>query len=637
VSANITQSIFSANGGTAASLTKKKGFKTGANHPFCIFYYDESLRRWDAQISKENTVVSGWEMNGTTVYVPMFSEIAPALTTTANRILIDWEVNHLPPQGAKYWKWGYAGNSLCGNQMVQYIISDIADSTLDPEGINMVRIDITPLQTLKTTITTNWNQFPSSIINPYSWQKGDRIRFITEEEVAGAATELGDLTTSVFDYEILKTDDTEMYVFIQGSIAGNGLTDFGVNSLVEIYSPIKSLADTKTVYYEFGDMMSIIEDSAGVLVHQGQDGMHNQDTALARPALGTFDGGDVYHIMRTPSKYINTGTYTLGAFHESMWYSDFYDSDDYDRGKIGFETNFGQRFLNIVRYSNQYLQNTLINGLSTFDESSTDNNGNQIPHYKELNDIYGNIIAIMEQGDTLKVYQERKASSILIGRTEYMDATGNVSVAISERVLGAIRYSPSNYTTLFTESLSRNNKYIYGYDLLNGVVWRDSVNGLFPISGRYAEPGGDADYKMQTYFKLKSKALMLSGAENISVLSVWDEEYKNLYVTFKDRVDANNNDTVVFHEPSNRWICFTEFDQTPEDGYVTPLEPTYHIVRGFEGGLGYSFDEETRFSHFDFETTGGQQVLDPSLTYIVDEDGVTYIVDEDGETYIIDG
>jgi len=59
----------------------------------------------------------------------------------------------------------------------------------------------------------------------------------------------------------------------------------------------------------------------------------------------------------------------------------------------------------------------------------------------------------------------------------------------------------------------------------------------------------------------------------------------------------------VFHEPSNRWICFESLDYTPEDGYNVILELTYDIVKGFEGGLGYDFDEDTRFAIFDLVTS----------------------------------
>jgi len=134
--------------------------------------------------------------------------------------------------------------------------------------------------------------------------------------------------------------------------------------------------------------------------------------------------------------------------------------------------------------------------------------------------VFGNIVAIYELGDTLKCYQERKASSIGIGRTEYMDAQGKITVTSSDQLLGGIRYSPSNYATVFPESISRNNRYIYGFDIYNGVMWRDSANGIFPISGRYADAGGDSDYKMATWFKDKSKDLLVSGIDHTDVMSV---------------------------------------------------------------------------------------------------------------------
>ena len=162
--------------------------------------------------------------------------------------------------------------------------------------------------------------------------------------------------------------------------------------------------------------MPISPDTAGIMTHQGQAGLHNQDTALSHAAMGTFDGGDIYHIMRTPSKPIDTITPSKGFFHESMFYSDFYNSDDWDKGKIGFETTFGQRFLNIVRYSRPYFQDTEINGLPTFEEDDA----NGWAGYKEYNDIFGDIIAICEFGDTLKVYQERKPSRLFAGDYQYI-------------------------------------------------------------------------------------------------------------------------------------------------------------------------------------------------------------------------
>jgi hypothetical protein len=579
---NLGASIFyEPSGVSEVALTKKRGFKTGAWHPFCIFYYDGAMRRWEAQTSKDNPDGTGYTSEGTTVYVPMLNEYSPLLATTAYKWNINWTINHLPPSGAKWWRWGYAGNALC-SYMVQYIISSITDDA--PWTV----MDIAPLQLLKEPTEGTWNPFPQSAIEQYQWVKGDRVRIITE---ASAANNMGVLLDGAYDYEIVKYDDTttpgQYLIYVQDF--DYAVLGVGEDSLIEIYRPIKT--DTLTVFHEFGDIMPIIEESANVFVHgAGSTGTQNQVYATDTPATGVFDAGDVYHILRTPSKPIDT---IEGYFHESMWYSDFYISDDWDSGKIGVETSFGRRYLNIIRYSRPYFQNTLINGLPTFDPN----------RYKELNDVYGDIVAIYEIGDTLKVYQVRKASSVGIGRSEYMDAEGKITVTGSDQILGIVRYSPSNYATIFPESISRNNKFIYGFDVYNGVMWRDSVNGIFPISGRYSEAGMEADYKMATYFKDKSKALLTSGIEHVDVLTVWDEEFKLLYVIFKDYVLEENNEVVVFHEPSNRWITFASFEQTPANGYNVMLELSYDIVKGFEGGLGYWFDEETRFAVFDIITT----------------------------------
>jgi hypothetical protein len=71
-----------------------------------------------------------------------------------------------------------------------------------------------------------------------------------------------------------------------------------------------------------------------------------------------------------------------------------------------------------------------------------------------------------------------------------------------------------------------------------------------------------------------------------------------LYVVFKDTVNNDNNETIVFHEPSDRWITFADLTYTPEGGWNEMLELTYDIVRGFENGIGYEWDEETRFAVF---------------------------------------
>jgi hypothetical protein len=538
----------------------------------------------------------------------MLNEQSPPITTVNHKWSIDWAVAHEPPVWARYWRWGYAGNRKC-SRFVQYIVSTVVDGdTLgSPLVPNAVAVDITPLMTIKTTTTANWNCFPNSTILQYDFAQGDRIRFITEKtNPALTGTTLRDVIVGVYDFEILAFDSDTNNVYVQNF-------DFtapkiGVNTLVEIYTPTKDsdvLDTTKTLtYYEFGDIMHVVNDADGNLVHSGQT-QDQQGGVSPQPATGTFSFGDVYHILRTPSKPLcefDPTQYITSAFHETQAWSDFYDSTDWNKGKLGLESLIGEVYLNFVRFSNVYLQDTQINGLTTF----------EAVNYKELNDTFGKIISIVEVGDTLKCYQEKKASSIQIGRTEYYDTNGvSNNVQTQSFTLGSIRYAIPGYGTIFPESIIKNNRYVYGFDIYNGLVWRDSANGIFPISGRYADIGASTDYKMMSYFKAKAKVLLVSGIENVRVFSVWDEEYKMFYICFKDLVNQDNNETVVFHEPSDKWISFTEFEYTPEGGYNVPLKLTYSVVKGFDLGLGFSFDESTGFDVFDIITASN---FKPSLS-----------------------
>ncbi len=580
---NATEFIFYQPGsGTNLSLTKKKGWKIGAWHPMCLFYYDSAMRRWDAQTSKENIDGTGYSILGTTVYVPALSEISPSPSDTANRWIMNWEVNHEPPIEAKWWRWGYAGNSLC-SWFVQYTINTL---TNEPPWI---AIDITPLQTLTDPTNAIWNEFPSSNISPYAFVKGDRVRIITEKS---SASNMGLPVDTMLDFEIVKFDDTTNFIYVQDFDFNS--YNIGADSLIEIYRPNRTTQ--KTVFYEFGELMPIIEDSGGNLAHgAGSIGTRSQDIGLGLSAIGVFPGGDIYHIVRTPSKPIDT---VEGYFHESMWYSDFYDSDTWDKGRPGVETSFGQRTLNIERYSNQYLQDTGINGLSTF---NADN-------YKPLSDIYGSIVASIEVGNTLKVYMEKKSASILVGRQEYTDSEGQTTLATSERVLGTIRYPEDNLGTQWVESVCKSNRYVYGFDVYNSTMWRDSANGIFPISGRFQSISGQAgDYKMEAWFKAKSDALIRSGIDHVTVMSCFDPKTECLFVFFRDLVNSDNDDTIVYHEPSDRWITFAEFNQAPIGGYNVMLELDYSILKGFENGIGYSFDEDTRFAVFNIPTTANNR------------------------------
>ena len=183
-------------------------------------------------------------------------------------------------------------------------------------------------------------------------------------------------------------------------------------------------------------------------------------------------------------------------------------------------------------------------------------------------------------GDLLRVYQEDKSVTVWVGRTEYVDTTGNTTVSTSDRVLGSYREQLIEYGTIKPESITKNEQYVYGMDLLHGVFWRDNSNGIFPISGGESPQGG-REYLMNTFFSDKATALMDDGITNIEINTEWDDKVGLLYVTFKDSDDDTQNETIAFHEKSNRW-----FSVVNNDPLITKLFDTIGIHTDGDWSVG---------------------------------------------------
>lgn len=495
----------------AASFYKTKGFKTGATHKFCLFYYDALGRRSGAMVNEDTSF-------GTQIYLPFITEntIGAGDDTKIYKYSIDWSINHAPPDDAVYWRWGYAGNTA----MTYFIQYEIDSWTPSSAGSVLTAIVLTRLQETYPT------EFPNVNVEPYEFQAGDRIRVITEAYDAGYAVPY----STMYDEEIVDYDTDTNTIYIKD--LDSDPTDVGVGSIVEIYRPQKSEVIT---YHEFGDLYNIYE-SNDVRYHKGQ----SQDQTSLQGATGTFTEGDIYHVVRRL-----VGSDSLYPV-ESLWASDFYDSEDWGKGKIGFIDLIGKAYRNNVRYSDQYIQDTKVNGLSSF----------QYLNYDTVTNKYGNIVGAVEVGHTLRVYCERNGISIPVGRTQYSDATGTENVIVSDKILGAQRIDADEYGTTFPESICKVGNAVYFFDARKGCFIRDTLNGAYPISGKFVGVGGTADFKMETWFKGQARGARSVGESNFKVLTGWDEEKKLLVVAFHDTSSGTYDDIICFHEPSNRWVTF---------------------------------------------------------------------------------
>jgi hypothetical protein len=334
--------------------------------------------------------------------------------------------------------------------------------------------------------------------------------------------------------------------------------------IIEIYRPKKQTGNT--VYYEYGPLYNTYLD-AGVYYHRGE----NQDQTEALPAKGQFTKGDVWVITRLFSlSPFTTNNEDEPVFVESYSWSDFQLTEGWGKGKTGFFTGIGQQNLNNIRYSNRFSPNTNTGGLSTFD----------FLDYKEMSVDHGDITAMRQAGNTLKVYFERNSASVLVNKQQLYNADGTSEVVKSDNVLGDAVYSNYHYGTIFPESVMLKDRTVFFYDIYRDSYIKDSSNGLAPISHN----------KMKRYFDEKSAALLTSGVSNIQVWSTYDYEYDMLYVHFIDANDASNDEVILYHEPQDRWVSFLQISDTIQESPVTTTTTSSTSTSSTSSTSTHSYD-----------------------------------------------
>lgn len=414
-----------------AEINKHGDFKTGAHHPFAIVYYDEEMRPFSAVRSDDMTI-----------YIPTLPEINTSSnhSTYNERFYVTWEINHTPPPEAKYYQWFYAGNTSI-EKFWQYVLSE--SSPTDTTG-DYLRLTINPLQTVK-------DSFPNTNIETYSFQPGDRVRVLTQASTSGG--EYGDVvaSTDISDVEIIKYEESGSDYYIHVPKPSPGTYQAGVSSLIEIYRP-KQIQDDGLFFYAIGDVYEIVNG-----YHRGQ----KQDQTAYVPATGIFDSGDAYFIARSFSEFysgLGAGENLLLVQSES--YSDFYDSDSYDKGKVNVESTIGEITKNNIRWSNKLVVGTGTNGLARFNALD----------YVSLPDRYGSVQKTVQVGDVLKVYTPVKPIYVSIGRMEVYNASGSSTVNYYDKVLGGFRVGVDDYGTSNPESVVKYRNNVYGFDSKKGFI-----------------------------------------------------------------------------------------------------------------------------------------------------------------------
>lgn len=500
-------------------IATRPTFKKDAIHEFAIQYHDGKGRRSAALTSTSLKKTS-----------PSYS----SSTTNGGRVTAEIQVSNTPPSWAKYWSVLYTKNqsydyilqfvgniSVDSGDIYNISLSDYIDfrtkNASSSINYSFVKGDIVKVLYSVGGSFTNSEEFEilsfdsansdlkirtSTVFNgDYIFEirrpkKESSEKFYYEIghtfEVLNPVLENGGLTDgligSIFNNTTTGTDGT-YYVaptttsgsgvnaFLEVTVEGNTITGIGV----EIKGSGYALGDTITIpAASIGSSTDVdlnLSISHGAInVDEDKDVFGNQIQTPTLPAIINLDDvGDAYYIYRP--YYVDDYGVASGAqiakFGESYHFSDYYVSDVTSIGRANFADEEAQsrNRKTAVVYSQPYIPESTINGISTFYGTSLEQYSTQ----------YGSIQYIYSEGRRLFVFQENKVGQI--GINEQFFLNGTQQTYQTETVLNPIQYYPAEYGIgQCPESFCVFGYRKYFVDALRSSVIRLSQDGLTPIS-----------------------------------------------------------------------------------------------------------------------------------------------------------
>jgi hypothetical protein len=459
-------------------------YKTNSKYQFGLVYYDDFNRSSYVQTNFNNFIVSTDSFGATEAKIPK----------------ITWTVTNSAPTWATKYQW------VRTEQLthLEFLYSAFTTVAVNPD--NSAYYDL--------TINLNaFNTKNKASILAYDWSKGDRC---TIHKNAG-------LWITGYDVEVIAYNTTTGVLTIVKKDTLTTETIIG-DGLLEIYTPkTRSNASTEQFFYEFGEQYNCTAGTHSVLT-------------------GDFISGDIY---------VKTRVYPVSAdvVVEDPNFSDFYKSDYSSNGRANIFAPQAKQ-LNLptdIRYSDTYVPNTNINGLSRF-------YGDAFDTYDRVN---GSIQKLAVRDNYLICFQELKIGYIPIMQSIIEDQGGgnNANVAISTKLLNKIRYYVGDYGIgLNPESFARFAGIMYFADPNRGFVLKLS-GGLEPISSK----------GMDSYFtKTLSTARSVT---NVKLLGSYDPRNDEYLLTVNYVTGTGTSETIAFNENTNVWTSFYSF--IPEmAGYI---------------------------------------------------------------------
>jgi hypothetical protein len=356
--------------------------------------------------------------------------------------------------------------SLNAGDTIKFEIS-ITFDTVNPSSINI------------TNTNSNYNIFSiSSSYNDFQYYPSyvtkesnlDQELNVMSYDISGGPNNEEVITVNNFDSNLLGE-----YLLFSGSNSSKGIATGGFQ--IEIYTPKSESSNDP--WYEVGIEFPILNPHTSTRSHGGDTNQvyGSQDGEVY------LDCGDVYirqRVMATGYKYQgslsgvgNANDMLGGWFCEDPHYSDFYISNWNNKGRVGLFSPFAKRqhLKSSIYHTNSFIDNTQINGLSRVEFF------NNI----SLKEEHGGINKLVQIGDILKSFQDRKITSIYIQKAFALNGDGTNNVILSDKTFGGVRPHDDDYGSIHTGSISRVENNVFFYDYYNSAFGVVTLGGIVNI------------------------------------------------------------------------------------------------------------------------------------------------------------
>lgn len=227
-----------------------------------------------------------------------------------------------------------------------------------------------------------------------------------------------------------------------------------------------------------------------------------------------------------------------------------YSKIDWNQGKpfVELPNPIGLNRSNVIRFSNKYLPDSSINGLSSFDS------GDQYPLPVDRTPIR----KIVPIGNNLLAVHARSMTTLYVEQSMIKNTEGGESLTTTDKFIGYDRELQSKIGAYHSESVAFHLGLAFGFDVFKAVAWQYSNEGASIIS----------DFGRSYYFTQKAAAIIAAGYEDCKVLGGIDptnEEYIISFI-FPTGQEAQN-ETIAYNWKKNLWTV-TKYAFIP-DGYGT--------------------------------------------------------------------